>query len=94
MFKKRLCLPRHFGSTLKGKNLFFTEQILFFRVGPFSDTAWYTGKQTRIHKYCLSLEKWEQIFQVNTFPFKTVYGRALIFGLLFSRLTVIYLRFH
>ena len=54
---KFVLLPSKKGSTLKGKNLLLSGQILLFEVDIFSEGIWYTGKQMGNHKKIFLLSK-------------------------------------
>ena len=69
---KFVLLPSKKGSTLKGKNLLLSGQILLFEVDIFSEGIWYTGKQMGNHKKIFLLSKmFKKKYQVYTFIFKS-----------------------
>ena len=50
---KLICFPSEKESTQNGTNYSQLEQIVSFKVEPFTEGAWYIGKQTRSNKIYL-----------------------------------------
>ena len=60
------------GSNLKGKNDYLFVFFFPFRINPFSEGAWFAGKQKGSYKSCLPCKKWQKILQKITVPLKKI----------------------